>query len=328
MRKAHSGRAIKIGIVAVILVFLVVVGFFLLKEWETNRGRFQEQEIGDDMFEYNGIEYRLKTNLETFLIMGLDQFQDSVSSDSYNNDQQADFLMLFVFDNDTKQCTAIHINRDTMAKVNILGVAGNKVDTVTKQIALAHTYGNGKEVSCRNVADAASSLLLGMKINHYMSLTMDAVSVFNDSLGGVEVEVLDDFSEIDSALVRGENVTLMGEQALLYIRERKDLEDSSNLSRMARQRQYLQALYEKARSGMAGDEEFIVKTSLKLSDYTVSNCSLSQLQSLAKKMSEYNFLGFREIEGEALVGTKFMEFYPDEESVAKIVVDLFYEAKQ
>ena len=121
----------------------------------------------------------LKSDVETFLVMGLDKASGTASSDSYNNDKQADFLMLLVFDNATKKCSAIHINRDTMAEVDILGVAGEKIDTVKKQIALAHTYGNGKNVSCQNTADAVSRLLHDVKVNHYISLALDSVAIFN-----------------------------------------------------------------------------------------------------------------------------------------------------
>ena len=50
-----------------------------------------------------------KKNIETFLVLGLDKFEGQVQSSSYNNDQQADFLMLFVFDNDKKEYSAIVI---------------------------------------------------------------------------------------------------------------------------------------------------------------------------------------------------------------------------
>ena len=219
-------------------------------------------QVGGEVIDSNGTKYSLKKNVETFLVLGLDKFEGQAKNDSYNNDQQADFLMLFVFDNDAKKCTAIHVNRDTVADVNVLGLSGNKVYSVKEQIALAHTYGNGGKVSCRNVSDAVSGLLMGMKVNHYISLKMDALPVFNDLVGGVEVEVLDDFAGIDDTLVKGEKVTLMGDHALKYIRTRKNLEDSSNSTRMVRQQQYINALYEKTQQAIEKDEEFIIEASL------------------------------------------------------------------
>ena len=319
----------KYGIIALAIAFLVVSSLVALHLWEKNQGEFPHENISEaeSVIKHNGIEYALKNNVESFLVMGLDKFEGSTTGDSYNNDRQADFLMLFVFDNDSKKCSAIHINRDTMASVNILGLNGNKTASVTQQIALAHTYGNGRDVSCRNTADAVSDLLLGVKVNHYISLTMDSVSVFNDLVGGVEVTVLDDFTGIDDTLVKGEKVTLLGEHALNYVRTRYGLEDSSNSTRMERQRQYINALYAKTKGKIDSDPEFIVESSVKMSDYIISDRSVTQLQELMRKFNEYEFLGIQAIEGENRMGEKYIEFYPSEESVKEVVVNSFYKPK-
>lgn len=330
MRKTVKDKKRKIirgALVAVAVVFLIAAILLLLRGWEEQQGVFPEQEVAQVSQNHNGKDYVLKDNIETFLVMGLDKFEGT-TQESYNNDRQADFLMLFVFDNSQKKCTALHINRDTMADINVLGVAGNKVDTVNKQIALAHTYGNGKDVSCRNTSDAVSKLLLDSKINHYVSLTMDSVAVLNDAVGGVEVQVLDDFRGIDDTLVKGQTVRLMGEHALNYVRTRYGLEDSSNNTRMERQRQYLTALHKKAVECADADDEFVVEALVKMSDYIVSDRSVTQLQDLAEKFTEYEFTEIVSLEGESREGKEFMEFYPDETSLKQTVIDLFYEPKK
>lgn len=330
MRKTKDGRkkVLHYASILLLIVFLFSTAFMLLKVWEKHRGSFPVSDIGASTVTYGGTDYLLKDNVETFLIMGLDKFDGASDVDAYNNDKQADFLMLLVFDNDAKRCTAIHINRDTMADVNVLGVAGNKVDTVTKQIALAHTYGNGRDVSCRNTADAVSGLLLGIRVNHYISLTMDSVATFNDLVGGVEVTVTDDFSGIDETLVAGQTVTLRGEHALNYVRTRYGLEDSSNSTRMKRQQQYLRALLDKTQQCIDADDEFIINASLQMSDYIVSDRSVTQLQELAERLAEYEFVDIRSLEGRSTKGEKYMEFYPDEESINDTVIDIFYEPKE
>ena len=277
---------------------------------------------------YKNDEYVFRDGIETLLIMGLDKYDGEISNAGYNNDQQADFLVLLVFDNTNKKCSAIHINRDTMAEINVLGIAGEKIDIVTKQLALAHTYGNGKEVSCRNTSQAVSKLLLDARIKHYVSLTMDSVEIINDSVGGVEVTVLDDFGEYDKELVKGSKVTLKGKQALTYVRSRYGIDDSSNSNRMLRQRQYLKALYNKLVDCSKSDQDFVVETSLKISDYLVSDCSVNRLQQMFEKFSQYEFTDISSIEGEYIVGEEFMEFYPNEDSLTKIVVDNFCEKKK
>lgn len=313
-------------ILAVILAVSCVI--LLLGIWEKYHNRFKGQNTNTATSEItlNGEEYVLKDNIETVLVLGLDKFEEQ-ENDSYNNNKQADFLMLLVIDHDKRQCSALHINRDTMALMPILGVAGDQVGTVTKQIALAHTYGNGKEVSCRNTADAVSWLLHNVSIDHYISVTMDAVPVYNDLLGGVEVEVLDDFTGVDDTLIKGETVTLMGEHALNYVRTRYGLEDSSNSHRMVRQQQYIKAVYEKTLTALESDANFAVNAGTKLADYVVSDYTINGMQQLAKKLSGYEFTEIYELGGENVMGEKHIEFYPDENALTETVVELFYDPK-
>ena len=327
-KKRNDKRKLMRGLaVALLAVFLLTGAFLLLELWEKRQSIFPEQKTENTVYEYNGVEYVKNEDVESFLILGLDKFEDAINNDSYNNDQRADFLMLLVFDNSEKKFTAVHLNRDTMVNMNVLGVAGQKIGTVNKQLALAHTYGNGRDVSCRNTADAVSELLNGVKVNHYLSITMDAVPILNDLLGGVEVTVLDDFSGIDDTLIKGETVTLHGEHALTYVRERYGLEDSSNSTRMVRQRQYMTAVYDKAMLEIENDDNFVIEASSKLADYIVSDRSVNQLQEIAKKLSQYKFTEIETLEGESVVKDGLMEFRPDADSIDKIVFELFYKKK-
>lgn len=324
-------RNLKYAAIILAVIFVVSAFFFGMRIVEKlTSPQFENDEggaISTDV-KYKGEEYVLKDNIETVLILGLDKFEEA-DADSYNNDKQADFLMLLVVDHENQTCTTLHINRDTMAEMNVLGVAGDPIDTVVKQLALAHTYGNGKEVSCRNTKDAVSKLLMNVEIDHYLSVKMDAVSVYNDLLGGVEVTVLDDFSGIDDTLVEGETVTLLGEHALKYVRTRKGLEDSSNSRRMVRQRQYIKALYEKTSQVVDADSGFIVNAASQLAQYIVTDFTGTRLQSFAETIKDYDFAEeIYELEGKNKVGEKHMEFYPDEDSIEEIVIKLFYEPQK
>lgn len=310
------------------VVSFICVSVLLLNRWEDRVSRFPEQETESGILTYNGVDYVLNDRIETFLVIGLDQFDEAGEVDSYNNDKRADFLMLFVLDNETKQYTAIHINRDTMVDINVLGVTGNKIGTVRGQISLSHTYGNGREQSCYNTANSVSSLLRGVKVNHYISLEMDAVAAINDLVGGVEVEVLDDFTGIDETLIKGETVTLRGDQALTYVRSRQGLDDSSNAARMKRQQQYFTALHSAFSRCVESDQDFVTTAPLEISEYMVSDRSVTQLQVLLDKLGDYNFSGIREIDGQSIAGEQFMEFHSNETAVIELVIDLFYKPQK
>ena len=327
-RTKSGGLAWKIAAVVFAITFFVAAALILLHIWEEKQNQFAGTDPQNSVITFEGKDYVPRDGIESYLILGLDKFEGSTAVDSYNNDKQADFLMLFVLDNNAKTCTAVHINRDTMADVAILGVGGERIDTVKKQIALAHTYGNGKKVSCRNTKDSVEDLLLDVHIQHYVSFTMDSVAAMNDLVGGVEVVVLDDFSGIDETLVKGEKVMLNGEQALRYVRTRAGLEDSSNTTRMVRQQQYINALYEKLLSRMQIDEEFSIKLVDTMDEYVVYDSSNQKMQKFAEKLDDYEFLGIRDIAGQSKLGAEYMEFYPDENSVLQTVVELFYKPKE
>lgn len=314
-----------------LLIILLVVLFLsstllLLHYWEKGQGLFPANTDAEpsSAITVDGIDYVPNEDVQSILVMGLDKFEDAVDNSGYNNDQQADFLMLFVVDNKNETYSAIHLNRDTMAEINVLGVAGEKIDTTYGQLALAHSYGNGKAVSCRNTVDAVSGVLDGIEIDRYVSVTMDAVPVVTDLVGGVKVQVNDDFSGIDDTIIMGEEVLLEGEHALNFVRTRKGLEDSSNSTRMIRQQDYLVSLFEAFNKKMESDENFIVNASLELSDYIVSNYTVNQLENLIENLSTYEFGDIYDIDGEYKVGEKYMEFYPDEDTVTDLVLKLFY----
>ena len=279
---------------------------------------------GREITYYNGTAYARREDLETVLLLGVDKFEGE-TPEGYINNQQTDFLLLLVMDKENETCTPIQLNRDTMTQIQILGVTGEPAGTTTGQLALAHTYGSGEEDSCENTVLAVENLLYGMEIDHYVSLTMDGVALLNDLVGGVTVEVLDDFSGIDDSLVQGETVTLQGQQALTYVRSRGGLEDSSNLHRMERQRQYLSALQQQLKAAVRQEDGFTLDALLQLNEYMVSDCTVDQLSDLGNSLAAYQVSDILTTPGDAQEGEEFMEFTVDEAALQQLVMDVFYE---
>ena len=322
-KKAH----LRYGALVLLVIFLISGGFLLLKIWE--RGQGQYPDIGTDIetkyLEHEGHRYVRREDVATFLVLGLDTFENNEYLESYDNDKRADFLLLLVLDHGNETVTAIQINRDTMVEMDYLDVSNRSIGRVTQQIALAHTEGNGREVSCRNTSDAVSRLLFGTKIDHYMSLTMDSVKIYTDLLGGVEVTVLDDFTGIDDTLLKGETAILSGDRALTYVRTRRGLEDSSNQNRMKRQEQVMRALYSASVTRMETDDAFALDAILSLSDHMISDRTVTQLQEIADTLFAYQFTDIVVPTGEARMGEKYIEFIPDETELKELVISLLYE---
>lgn len=322
------------AILAVVLVLLA--GMLLLQRWENTQdapvsssGEASSVEAGApvdgrEITYYNGTAYARREDLETVLLLGVDKFEGE-TLEGYVNNQQADFLLLLVMDKQNETCTPIQLNRDTMTQIQILGVTGEPAGTFTGQLALAHTYGSGEEDSCENTVLAVENLLYGVGIDHYVSLTMDGVALLNDLVGGVTVEVLDDFSAIDDSLVQGETVTLQGQRALTYVRSRGGMEDSSNLHRMERQRQYLSALQQQLKAAVQQEDGFTLDALLQLNEYMVSDCTVDQLSDLGDSLAAYQVSDILTTPGDAQEGEEFMEFTVDEAALQQLVMDVFYE---
>lgn len=330
MKKRSKNKYIKYISIALVAIFLIAAVFLIIEIWESKQGTFKESSNDNSSVAYDDKEYEYKEEIETFLVLGIDESAAAESENKNRSGVYADFLMLFVFDNEAKQCTAIQINRDTMTKVNKLSVGGTSVvSSDTMQIALAYNYVNddNARIRCRNTKDSVEYLLNGVKVDHYMSVTMDSVPLSCDLVGGVEVEVLDDFTGIDETLIKGEKVILNGEQALKYVRSRYGLEDSSNTTRMKRQQQYIQALYDKINYNIKENEEFLINFVDQMDEYIEYDSSNNKMVKFAEKFEDYEFLGIRELEGEQKIVNNLIEFYPNADCISEMIIDIFYKEK-
>lgn len=288
------------------------------------RGDYRQRYAYDDLVEIDGAKYRKRNSLTTILLMGIDRYSGAASM-GYRNGGQADFLQLLVIDATQKRVTQVPIDRDTMTPITILGVLGDKSGVRTAQISLSHSFGDGGDQSCELTASATSNLLLGAPVDLYMAMDMDGISVLNDSVGGITVTLEDDFSAHDPSMLPGTTLTLMGEQAELFVRGRMSIGVGDNASRMKRQQVYISELSNRLDELIAGDREFIGELYDELDGYTVTNISRGRLINEAWTSREYERVTV-ELPGEHEVAADgFMQFHVDEKALKQIVLELFYD---
>ncbi|MBR5134224.1 MAG: LCP family protein [Clostridia bacterium] len=335
-------RSVFIVIGVLLLGALMIVGVHYLELWhdrkapvngnggDTNGNNAINSNNSDAPQYYSKLDgrlYTLKQNVETILFIGLDVFDDSNESDYlYRNDKQADMVLLAVIDHDRKEYSLVQLNRDTMVSFNTIGDTGAHTGKITAQLALAHTYGSGKLDSCNNVKDAVEYLFYGdVKIDHVMSLKMDAISILNDAVGGVTVELLDDFSYRYEGFEQGATVTLYGNQATDYVRERGALDNKTNINRMKRQRQYL-AEWRKALLEATKRDSAVVTTMFEdASPYLFSNLDTAEIQSFANVLETYTATTEVKVpDGTSEVVDGYMQFKIDDAALERMVLDLFY----
>ncbi len=315
MRRRYKAVIIALCCLLVLVTVICVFGLIerLFNKSNTISGGNNDSGLTGEIT-YNGEVYRKNASVKTMLLMGID------SKDGEDVSHQADFLVMLVMNTKDKSYRLLHINRDTMTEVRELNRYGETVRTFKGQIALAHAYGENEVARCNNAVNSVKKLLYGAPVDYYMSMTMDAVSIINDKVGGITVTVKDDFSAVDPTLKKGETVTLTGEQALTYVRARGGMEEPTNLARMERQKEYLTAFIERL-SDLDGDKMVSVMTSA--GDYLKYSCSPDQLSQMFTDLKDYTFNGITSLEGEVSVG-EFAEYHVNEDSLRRLIVELFY----
>lgn len=282
--------------------------------------------LDDNAVQYQGKTYYYNEDIVTLLVMGIDRDELEERTDEAGEGGRADALFLVVLDNKNKNMSIIAVNRDTMTDIQVQDYYGDTRGKTTQQLALAYAYGDGLEQSCQQTVDAVSNLFYDTPIHGYCALDMDAIPALNDAVGGVAVTVLDDFTDYDASMKKGSTVTLSGEQALRYIRARSSVGTGDNLSRMARQKQYLQAYIAAAKQKAQSDITLPLTLYNELSGHMITNIGLSQVTYLTTQIlnTQFDADRFYTLEGTSKQGALFMEFYPDETKLYELILDIFY----
>lgn len=279
---------------------------------------------------YEGTEYRLRNRLTAILLAGVDQRGDTEAAigSEYRSGGQADFQLLLVIDDNRDTVAAIQINRDTMAEITILGVLGQESGTRRAQICLAHSFGDGGKQSCELLVQAVSRLMMDVPIDHYAVMNLDGISALNDVLGGVEVTLEEDFSAYDPEMTAGKTLVLQGDQAEIFLRSRYHVGDQTNVSRLERQKAYIQAAADKLLAGIGASSGYANTVYAAIEPFLVTDMSKGRIVNLANSIHRYEVLPLTGVPGEAVLGAgEVMEFYPDEDALMPIVLDAFFEKK-
>ena len=283
--------------------------------------------------QYEGRIYEYNDDIMTFLIMGIDKKGEVENSRDATEGGQADALFLVVADRRKKEIRLVGINRDTMVDINAYGAYGEGTDGSAKaQIAVQHGFGDGKELSCELTRDAVSELFYNLPIHGYAAVNMDAIPVINDAVGGVTLEVLEDIDtdkygkSIGKIWREGEEIHLQGMEAYYYVRWRDRERFESARLRLARQKQYLEAFLERARSETKKNIMLPVRLYGDLSKYMVTDISIDETAYLAGELIGYTMdpQGIYTLSGETKKGDAYEEFYPDEEALRALMIAVFY----
>lgn len=326
-RRNKTRQLIYYAAVLLLVLILLYSGLRILEATILNSGSYGEPQIVSKTITRDGIDYYPRRDITVMMLLGVDQAGPVEDSGVFTNPGTSDAVMLLIFDEKNETWSILQLNRDTMMDIPVLGLGGKEAGTIFAQLALAHTYGSGLEDSCLNTRKAVSNFLGGISIDYYISMNMDAVAIVNDAVGGVTVTVTDDFSDVDPTLTMGQ-VTLRGEQALSFVRDRQNVGDQKHVSRMERHREYMEGFTEALGEKLKEGTGFVVETYSAVAPYLVSDCPISSLTAMIERYQDYQFTGVITPEGQSTVGRQYYEFYADEQKLDELVIDLFYAPKQ
>ncbi len=287
----------------------------------------EETEWKEGWVRYQGNIYEYKSDILTFLVMGIDKNKDVEKTEEGTDGGQADALFLVVVDPSDRTLKIVGINRNTMTDIAIYDENGDITATVKAQIAVQHGFGDGMEESCEYQKKAVENLFYGLPIHGYAAVNMKAISTINDAVGGVEVTVLEDLTRKDKSLVKDAKVHLTGKTAFWYVQYRDTTVFGSADLRLARQKQYLNGFVAAAKKAAKENISVILDLYQAVMPQMVTDVSLDEVAYLAPLLVDYRFSdnSFYTMTGETVAGEQFEEFYVDETALYELILEVFYE---
>ncbi len=332
-KKEKKTKKVLIIILCVVLGIAIALtsAFFIIlklgeKKLVDNTGANIEQNeefiVNEDMVTYKGQNYKVNPNVTSILVLGIDRRNVNAEAD-FGHNGQADTIFLVSLDTKKKAVKMIPISRETMVDFDRFNVEGQYAGVKNGQICLSYAYGNDAKSGSENVKSAVSRLLCGVNVNSYVTIDLRVIYALTEAIGGIELTSL----ETVEPFKKGEKVTLRGQNAVWYVQRRGTDVDANN-RRQARQKQFLKAFATKAGNSIVSDFTKLIKYYNTAKPYFTSDLDLSEITYLAKTCLSKDIgeaIEYVTISGETKMGEKYVEFYPDENSIYEAVLEAYYE---
>ena len=318
-------KVILIIAVAVLLIALFGLALYMIENHGLidtqfgDTGGWGDEDPYEQYITIGDKDYVTQDNLDTYLLIGTDAGGEDLG-EMYSG-ELADFLLLLLVDNTTEKYAFYQIDRNTMTDVPVLDENGEPTSFETMQVCISHWYGKTMEDRNDNTMLAVSTIMGNMDIDSCYTLSMKNIGDVNNALGGVEVEIQEDLTDLDPAFTAGSRVLLTDEQAELFVRSRMNVGDGTNKGRMSRQTQYLQSAYSLIMNQVRENPEYINDLYSSLSSKIDAGGDTSNMSKVTNQLVNYENCGIRTFEGTVKTndtigeGIEHEEFYMDENSL-------------
>lgn len=286
---------------------------------------------------HNGKTYELNKNVTAILCMGVDR-NELKEGETLGANGQSDANFLLTIDTVSGEVKAIAINRDTMVEMAAYSTSGKYLGTKRQQLCLSYAAGDGKEKSCENMMASVSNLFYGIPISAYIAIDLNAIGIMNEAVGNnITVTSPDSFhSSIYGVSFEAGKETILDSpaKAAAFVRQRDITKLDSNVTRMQRQKQYLQKFSAAAIKKTKESITFPITLYNLISDYNVNTMTIPKISYLTSRVvggMKTPRVEFLSVEGklkEAEVlqdGERKAEFHVDEQKLFELILDVFYD---
>lgn len=272
----------------------------------------------------NGKQYKEKTDLLNILFVGIDTNKERrIEMKGY----RSDMLMICTLDMKNYAATLISIPRDIYTKVcKVDENTGKVTETVMGKINTAYSYGHGMDkYSFQNAIRAVEDFMnmepgFALDIRYFAGMDIDGIPRIASALGGVTITLEEGFPGIGS---KGQTVTLKGQNAIDYVRERKGV--GGDFGRTRRQQLFVMSIAKKIQK--MGAMQAAPKLFDQVTTYTKTNFTIDEVVGLAIILDKMDVSKIKHltVEGDdtKLDGNNVV--IPNMDNVRQIMLDTYFE---
>lgn len=325
MNRKKKHILVLVCLVAISISILVV---FLIGNRNDSHSVDYQESNQKNTVEYGGKIYQYNEHLSNYLFMGIDTREQAGENQLRSENGRADAIYLLSYDRVKKTAKAIAVPRDTMVNIRAYSTDGTDMGLIEDHINMQYMYGDGKDKSCRLMMEAVSTIFYGIPIQGYCALNMDGIPEAVGAVGSVDVVVPNDSLEtVDAQYKEGTKVTITEENSETFVRYRDINIAQSAISRMERQKVFVEAFVESAKIKSSQDKNFVVNIYNSMKPHMTTNMGNDIFAKLlsANYDSDYKI---QDVPGEKVDGMKFDEYHIDETQLYEMVLQTFYKEVQ
>ncbi|MCD8369685.1 MAG: LCP family protein [Clostridiales bacterium] len=292
-------------------------------------------DLSETTVEWEDKTWRRSSNVKAILCMGVDRSDELTEYRSLTvegNAGQSDGIFLLAWDSARGQIRLLMIPRDTMTEITALNDDGSLRGKEVDHLTLAYAYGDGREMSCDNMVESVSNLLLNLPIDFYLAVDIQVINILNDAVGGVTVTVpTAGMEQTDPDFVKGETITLHGSQAEHFVRYRDIKTANSALTRMSQHRQFIQGFFDAVSEQAKEDSGVVAALFEQIQNYMVTNMRKEEYLKTAMDVLMGEGIpedGYYTLPGMGFTTNEYDEYYADTEQMIPLLLNLFFQSKE